>query len=114
MGLQKGQSGNKNGRPKGTPNKTTSEIRKAFQTLVSNNIDTLQNDLNLLEPEKRISYIIKFAEFIIPKLQSLNVENQIELEYKQLDELLMKAPETAIDVITEKVINLYIDKNGNN
>ena len=114
MGLKKGDKLNPNGRPKGSENKTTGEIRKAFQTLVSNNIDTLQNDLNLLEPEKRISYIIKFAEFIIPKLQSLSVENQIELEYKQLDELLMKAPETAIDVITEKVINLYINKNGNN
>lgn len=113
MAQRKGQTGNPNGRPAGSPNKTTAEIRNAFQLLVSNNIDTMQADLVMLEPEKRLSFIIKLAEFFIPKLQSMSIENQIELEYKQLEALLLKTPESAIDLITDKVINLYISKNSN-
>lgn len=108
MALKKGDIINPNGRPKGAANKTTSEIRAAFQQLVSNNIDTLQSDLESMEPEKRVSYIIKLSEFILPRLQSLSFENQIELEYKQLEALLNSAPEQAIEAITAKILTLKI------
>ena len=79
MTLKKGEILNPTGRPKGAVNKTTSEIRTAFQQLVSNNIDKLQIDIDKLDPEKRIAYIIKFAEFLLPKLQSLSLENQLDI-----------------------------------
>jgi len=39
MALKKGMVLNPNGRPKGSPNKSTTEIRNAFQMLVSQNIE---------------------------------------------------------------------------
>jgi hypothetical protein len=111
MALKKGEVLNPSGRPKGAANKTTSEIRAAFQLLVSNNIDTLQADIDKLEPEKRIAYIIKFAEFLLPKLQSLSIENQLDMEYKQLEMLLNSATPEAIEAITAKILTLKIQNN---
>jgi hypothetical protein len=106
MPIQKGQILPGAGRPKNSQNRTTSEIRAAFQQLVSNNIDTLQSDLESMEPEKRVSYIIKLSEFILPKLQSLSIDNQFEIEYKHLEALLSKAPEQAIEAITAKLLTI--------
>ncbi len=114
MTLKKGEILNPTGRPKGAVNKTTSEIREAFQQLVSNNIDKLQDDIDMLEPEKRIAYIIKFAEFLLPKLQSMTIENQIDLEYKKLEALLNNATPEAIEAITSKILTLKIQNNETN
>lgn len=106
MALKKGDVINPNGRPKGAVNRSTAEIRKAFQLLVSDNLDRLQEDLNALDPEKRLAYIIKMAEFIIPKLQSVTLENQLEIEYKHLNALLASAPDDAIEAITMKLLTI--------
>ena len=39
------------GRTKGTPNKTTAELRERFTSLLESNFETIQNDLNSLEPK---------------------------------------------------------------
>jgi hypothetical protein len=65
------------GRSKGTPNKTTAQIRNEFQLLISNNIETLQKDIDLLEPKDRIKTIIEFSKFILPTLRGVEV-NEIE------------------------------------
>lgn len=106
MALKKGDIINPSGRPKGAANKTTSEIREAFKQLVSNNIDTLQSDLEKVKPDQRISFILKMAEFFLPKLQSVSIENQLEIEYKHLEALLNTAPEQAIEQITLKILTL--------
>ena len=59
------------GRVKGTPNKTTSEIREAYKMLIENNLDNLSkwvNELAEKNPEKAIDIIIKMSEYVIPKL----------------------------------------------
>ncbi len=106
MALKKGDIINPNGRPKGAVNRSTAEIRKAFQLLVSDNLDRLQEDLNALDPEKRLAYIIKMAEFIIPKLQSVTLDNQLEIEYRHLNALLSSAPDEAIEAITMKLLTI--------
>ena len=74
--------------------------------LVSQNIEQLQNDLSEMTPDKRVSYIIKLSEFILPKLQSLSLDTQIELEYKNLEALLTKAPDEVIERLTQKILTL--------
>ena len=59
------------GRPAGTPNRATSEVRAAFARLVEGNADKLQDWLDATadkDPGKAIDLVAKLAEFIIPKL----------------------------------------------
>jgi hypothetical protein len=66
------------GRAKGTPNKTTTELRERFTSLLESNIDTIQNDLNTLEPKDRIKTLLEISKFVIPTLKA--VENKIDFD----------------------------------
>ena len=66
-----GESGNPNGRPKGTPNKTTKEIREAYQNLVEMNLENMTmwlEQVAMVDPEKAMDLMLKLSEYIIPKL----------------------------------------------
>lgn len=66
------------GRKKGTPNKTTEEIRENFQQLVTNNLEQLEEDLKELEPEKRVKLIIELSKFVIPTLRATDLTTSDE------------------------------------
>ena len=65
---------------KGVPNKTTNEVRRAFQLLVENNLPKMQNDLDSLEPKDRIKFMLDMAKFILPQLQSISIDDLREQE----------------------------------
>ena len=66
--------------PKGrgnTPNKTTTEIREAYQAFVENNIDDFQVWLSQIDdPAKRFQIIIQMSEYFVPKLNRTEVTGQ--------------------------------------
>lgn len=62
------------GRKKGTPNKTTAEIRQAISDIVSMNIDTLNEDIQSLDPKDRIKFIIDLVNYVLPKIQSIEMK----------------------------------------
>ena len=64
----------------GVPNKTTNEVRKAFQLLVENNLPKMQKDLDSLEPKDRIKFMLDMAKFILPQLQSISIDDLREQE----------------------------------
>ena len=65
------------GRPKGKPNKTTTEIREAYQAFVENNIDDFQVWLSQIDdPAKRFQIIIQISEYFVPKLNRTEVTGQ--------------------------------------
>lgn len=70
------------GRTKGTPNKATAELRERFTLLLESNFDTIQSDLNTLEPKDRIKTLLEISKFVIPTLKA--VENSIELNNENL------------------------------
>ncbi len=67
------------GRKKGTPNKDTKELRERINDLIDNNFDSIQADLDQIEPKERLDFLIKLFEYGLPKLQ--RVEN--EMFFKQ-------------------------------
>ena len=78
---------------KGIPNKATSEVRKAFQLLVENNLERLQNDLDELEPKDRIKFILDLAKFILPQLQAVSIDDLREKDEFRVITINLKSDE---------------------
>ena len=68
------------GSRKGVPNKTTAEIRNAFQMLVEDNLDNMKvwlSDVAQEDPERALEIMLKMAEYIVPKLSRTEVKADI-------------------------------------
>ena len=68
------QKGNKlsTGRPKGSPNKITSEIRDKIQVLISGTIDSL--DVSKFTHMEKIKLLQVLCHYILPRLQSADYQ----------------------------------------
>jgi len=67
---------NREGRPKGVPNKTTKEIREAYQKLTEDNLDRMSIWISQVaseDPAKAMDIMIRLSEYIIPKLARTEV-----------------------------------------
>ena len=107
---KKGYTNNPNGRPKGTPNKATTSMREFISELLDDNMEVIKSDLLKIDPAQRLSVLEKFLQYSLPKLQSVDINTQIETqvnaEYAALEKLLNEAPEDAVQRIADKVIEL--------
>lgn len=65
------------GRPQGAKNKTSNDIRAKIEGLVNANFDTIEEDLEKLQPHERIKAYLKLLEFVVPKQR--HVEQKIDL-----------------------------------
>jgi uncharacterized protein (UPF0305 family) len=92
--MAKGKTNNPNGRPKGKPNKATTEIKTWIQKVIDDNRGQLEEDLKSLEPKDRWQIIEKLMAYTTPKMQS--VEAKIELE---------KLDEAQLNQIAETMLN---------
>lgn len=75
------------GRPKGTPNRTTKEVRQQFEHLLNNNIDKLQSLFDKVaeeNPTKAIELILKVSEFVLPKMKAVEVSTMETPEPQEL------------------------------
>ena len=72
MPFKKGQSGNPSGRKKGSKNKTTEQIREAFQALIESSLPDIQKWLQQVaadNPKEALKIVEAYSDFILPKLQ---------------------------------------------
>ena len=60
------------GRPKGSKNKSTQQIKNAFQALLSNSLPQLIEDVNQMEPKDRANFLLKLSDKILPSLKSVD------------------------------------------
>jgi len=114
MAQRKGKTGNPKGRPKGTPNKVTADLRTWISALIDGNRETFETDLKLIDPKDRLVIIERLMAFVIPKMQSVDATVQIAEEYNQLERLLKSAPNTAVEKIVDKVMELSNQKTQQN
>lgn len=71
-----GQSGNPNGRPKGSQNKVADEIKHAFAQLLQNNVDQLGLWITQVaerDPAKALEIYTKISERFVPQLSRQEV-----------------------------------------
>lgn len=63
------------GRQKGSLNKSTSEIREKLFTIISNQFETFEKDLEKLTPKEKFDIIIKLMPYAIPRLFNGELES---------------------------------------
>ncbi len=68
-------SNNPTGRPTGSKNKVTIDLRIRINDFLSDNWETLQADFKKLEPKDRLLFYEKLLSFGLPKLQSTKIED---------------------------------------
>jgi len=71
------QKGNKHGkgRPSGSKNKTTLQMKEYLQTVSEHLEDELLSDIDVLSPSERVKLWIQIQEFFIPKLSRQQIES---------------------------------------
>ena len=74
--MEKGKTNNPNGRPIGTPNKITADLKAFIADIVEMNREAIKRDLEALEPYQRLVILEKLMRFVIPQekgIQSIEV-----------------------------------------
>ena len=87
--FKQGISGNPNGRPEGSKNRFTGELRQMINGLLCQTFDQITSDFEKLEPRDRVAAWCKLAEYVLPKLQrSENVIDVSQLSDEEVERLL--------------------------
>ena len=76
--MEKGKTNNPNGRPKGTPNKITQDVRQWLSTVIDKNRRQMERDLKALEPKDRLQMLEKLMQYVIPRQQAVKAEVDID------------------------------------
>tara|TARA_B100000767_G_scaffold43668_1_gene37703 strand:+ start:143 stop:394 length:252 start_codon:yes stop_codon:yes gene_type:complete len=63
------------GREIGTPNKTTSELRRVLKHMIDDELKNLQDNINELDPKERIELLIKLLPYVMPKVQTVSARD---------------------------------------
>ena len=72
MPFEKGNTQGK-GRPKGSGNKSSERIRKAYAQLLEDNLEQITQDFQELEPEKRVKLFLDMSKYIVPQLKATDI-----------------------------------------
>ena len=89
--MEKGKTNNPNGRPKGTPNKITQDMRVWLSAVIDKNRKQMEKDLKRLEPKDRLQILEKLMQYVIPKQQAVSADIDFaRLTDEQLDAVIDK------------------------
>ena len=81
---KKGTINNPNGRPKGKPNVSTDKLRTLLHEFIDNNMGSLQENYDKLDPKDRLNFINSLLRHVLPA----PLEPLERLTDQQLDELI--------------------------
>lgn len=68
--MEKGTTNNPNGRPPGTPNKITTDLKTFVADILEMNREAIKRDLEALEPYQRLQILEKLMKYVIPQEKS--------------------------------------------
>ena len=90
---------NRAGRPKGSQNKTTTDLRQRITELMEKNFERIEADFNKLDSEKRLTILERYLKYCLPPLQSLNVQAEIKTQLEEMND-------QQLEELAEKIISL--------
>ncbi len=82
------------GREIGTPNKVTTNIRGQINDFLNENWENLQADFDKLEPKDKLNFYEKLLQYGLPKLQSVELSNDLNIE---------KLTDKELDILIERI-----------
>lgn len=84
------------GRQKGTPNKSTSSLREIISQHWQHYQESgqFQQDLEALDPQTRAVIMERYAQYIAPKMKSVDMEVSAKVTHTIEDKLLALSEET--------------------
>ena len=92
--------GNTKGEPLTNQRKSLSEV----SMLLENNIDSVQNDLDEMQPRDRVNALLQFMKFVIP------TQKAVEIDTRTSQEELNEAYIQKLMDIPEENFNKYHDR----
>ena len=76
---------NRGGRPVGSKNNATTEIRNKYLQLIENNFKQLEDDLQTLKASERVKAIIELSKFILPTLKATEMSLSNETNFHAIE-----------------------------
>ena len=89
MKYEKGKSGNPGGRPKGSPNKASGQLRETITDFLEQNFEKVSKDFASMSPRDRVKFYCDLMPFAVARLQSVSVKPDFEdMTDEQLDRVI--------------------------
>lgn len=73
----KRKTNNPNGRPKGKPNRITSDLRAMIKDFLTENYQKVTDDFQKLDPKDRVKVFVDLLQYAIPKYQSVEMDQTV-------------------------------------
>ena len=86
-GFKKGVSGNPNGRKKGVPNKTTTELKETINKIVSITLDNYLEDIAKIrkeDPKKAMELSKGLIDYIMPKMTKVDISGELKHKVEKI------------------------------
>lgn len=89
MKFEKGKSGNPSGRPKGTKNKVTTDVKQFIQDIIDDNAESLAASFAFLDPSEQWRIAERLFAYIVPKQSATKTEVDFNnLTEEQIDAIV--------------------------
>jgi len=67
MGLQKGQTNNPSGRPPGSLNKVSKEIKEKIGSFINDKLDSIDKEWENIHTREKLKFIIELLPYVLQK-----------------------------------------------
>jgi hypothetical protein len=94
MAFKKGVSGNYDGRPKGSLNKSSLKLRETIFAFLEEKFEFILKDIESLPAKERVKLYFDLLNYGLPKLQSVQMESEFD-----------KFSDFQLDLIIEEIKN---------